>query len=179
LGALGLACLACTAKDNAAVDPGPPVVIPPIVRDVVDSGLVILDMDADVHGPGGSTGLGIPDAGPRPDAAPEIDAAVDGGGPGAACDVFAPNACGANYGCYAKFDGTGICQTKGYLPGGSNCEPNASSPDSRCMPGYVCVVGICTALCHRGLGGTECGDSIGSTCSPMGTSPTVGYCAAI
>jgi hypothetical protein len=179
LGALGLAWLACTPKDNAPVDPGPPVQMPPTVRDRVDSGRVVLDMDADVYGPGGSTGLDIPDASPRPDAAPEIDAAVDAGGAGATCDVFAANPCGADYGCYAKFDGTGICQAKGSLPGGSNCDPNSSSPDSRCIPGYVCVVGICTALCHRGLGGTECGDSIGSTCSPMGTSTIVGYCAAI
>ena len=75
LGALGMAWLACTAKDNATVDPGPPVPMPPTVRGAVDSGRVFLDMDADVYGPGGSTGLDIPDAGPRPDAAPGGDAA--------------------------------------------------------------------------------------------------------
>jgi hypothetical protein len=149
LSLLGLSLGACTTKDDrTTLDPGGPVEIPPVPRDVVDSGLVILNLDADVYGPGGSTGLIIPDAGPRPDLAPVLDAAVDLG-----------------------------CQQAGFLPGGSNCEPTSSSPDSRCTPGYVCVVGFCTALCHLGQASTtECIASIGNTCKGFGTSDVVGYC---
>jgi hypothetical protein len=171
---------ACTKKeDSGTPDPGGPVAIPPISRDVVDAGLVILNLDADVYGPGGSPGIDIPDAGPRPDLARALDASVDAGGMGAACDVFALRSCATGLGCYPKTDGTGTCQQAGYLPGGSNCEPNSSSPDSRCAPGYFCVVGICTALCHFNQATTgECSASIGISCVRFGTSTTVGYCAS-
>lgn len=173
-------CAVCTKKeDSGNLDPGGPVVIPPVNRDVVDAGPVILDMDADVYGPGGNPGINIPDAGPRPDLARGVDASVDAGGVGAVCDVFAAKPCAIGLGCYPKTDGTGTCQQAGGLFGGSNCDPSSSSPDSRCSPGYVCVVGICTALCHFNQVTTgECTASIGITCVRFGTSTTVGYCVS-
>ena len=177
---LALSLGACSAKDETPADPGAPVDITPTTRDVVDAGLVILAMDADVYGPGGSTGLDIPDAAPRPDGALVLDAATDLGGAGAPCDVFAAKPCADGYGCYPKSDGSGICQLAGYLPSGSNCDPTESSPDSRCTPGYVCAVGFCTAICHANQTiSPECGDSISTTCVRLGTSSLVGYCASI
>jgi hypothetical protein len=183
---LGLALSACKAKDDSTTgDPGGPVDIQPTNRDVVDAGLIVFDLDADVFGRGGSTGVSIPDAGPHRDLAQVVDAAVDLGGMGAVCDVFVAKSCASDptndLGCYPKPDGTGTCQQAGSLFGGSNCDPSSSSRDSKCVPGYVCVVGFCTALCHLGRGSaTECHDSIGSTCVHLGSSDntTVGYCAS-
>lgn len=178
-------CAACTKKeDNTTLDPGGPVVIPPVNRDVVDAGLVILDMDADVYGPGGSPGINIPDAGPRPDLARGVDASVDSGGVGAVCDVFAAKPCGTGLGCYPKADGTGTCKEAGFLFGGSSCEPTESSVNSRCMPGYTCVstpskgIPVCAALCHLGAVSTRtCADSVGTTCVRLGVlDSTIGFC---
>jgi hypothetical protein len=176
LGLLGLSVWGCDSKvDSTNLDPGGPVAMPPVNRPVVDSGLVYLDMDADIYG-GGSTGIDIPDAGPRPDVLHFLDAPPDTGGAGAPCDVFAEKPCATGNGCYPKPDGTGICQLKGELSAGSNCEPTGSSPDSRCAPGYICQM-ICTALCHLGSGNAECGTSPGSTCvGKVGVSTVVGYC---
>ena len=174
---LGLALSACTAKnDSTTGDPGGPVDIQPVNRDVVDAGLIILDPDADVYGSGGSTGLKTPDAGPHQDLAPVVDASVDLGGMGAACDVFVAKSCASGLGCYPKADGTGTCQQAGSLPGGSNCDPSSSSPDSKCTPGYVCEDMICRALCHLDPGTTT--DCIASRCVRFGTPgvSVVGYC---
>lgn len=185
LGMLGLCLGACDSKDdNQALDPGSSVDMPPVTRGVVDAGLVVLDMDADIYGPGGGAGLGIPDAGPRPDGATAHDAAVDRSAAGAPCDLLGANTCEGGYACYPKTDGSGSCQMVGSLPGGSNCEPNSSSPDSRCIPGYICLIGICTSLCH--VDGpaiaAECMDSVGSTCvcirDSEGICTGVGYCAS-
>lgn len=180
-GLLVLSGGACTKKDESTPpDPGPPVDMIPVTRDVVDAGPIVLDMDADVYGPGGTSSLIIPDAGPHRDLAPALDASLDLGGLGASCDVFVAKACASGLGCYPKSDGLGTCQQAGALPGGSNCEPTASSPDSRCTPGSICVDGICTALCHLiQPSTTECGSSIGTICRPMGTSSTVGVCEGV
>lgn len=170
---------ACTKKeDSGNLDPGGPVVIPPVNRDVVDAGLVILDMDADVYGPGGNPGVNIPDAAPRPDLARGVDASVDAGGVGAVCDVFAAKPCATGLGCYPKADGTGTCQTISSfsLPGGSNCDPSSSSPDSRCAPGYICETMLCRALCHLNPAQATTTECIASTCLKFGISNVVGYC---
>jgi hypothetical protein len=183
LGTLGLCLGACASKDdNQPLDPGVTVDMPPVTRGVVDAGLVVLDMDADVYGPGGGAGLNIPDAGLRPDGTSASDAAVDLGGAGAACELLATNTCATGDGCYPKSGGGGSCQQAGFLPGGSKCDQ--SSPDSRCILGYNCVNWICTGLCH--VDGpniaTECKDSMGSTCVPIkdaaGDPTEIGYCVS-
>ncbi len=179
LGLLGLSAWSCTAKDEGAnLNPGGPVEEPHITRKVVDSGPVFLDMDADIHGKGGSTGLDIPDAGPKPDHAPLADTPADVGGLGAPCEVFAANPCRKGYGCYPSADGSGTCLDEGILPVGSQCDPMGSI-DSRCIPGNTCVHGLCTGLCHLGLGDSGCASSLlGSICVALSEmSLVVGYCA--
>jgi hypothetical protein len=179
LGLLALSSWGCDRKDDSSnIDPGPPVDKPKVTRDVVDSGLVYLDMDADIYG-GGGTGIDIPDAGPRPDVLHFLDAPPDTGGAGTLCDVFATKPCATDYGCYPKADGTATCQTAGSLSGGSRCVPTDTTRDTRCIPGYICEDYICTGLCQMGEASTKaCADSIGTTCLHLGGADSVvGYCA--
>jgi len=170
--------LACVAHNDTTspvqLEPVPADTTP-ATRFVVDSGVVTLSGNGGGTIPGvGGAGANNPDGGGLPDSGPDL-ATPDLGGLGSSCDVFA-QACGTGRGCYPKQDGTMICDTAGFLFAGAKCI--GDTPDSRCIAGLTCVNGLCTGLCHYGQASvSECSDSIGSTCSKLGTSSTIGVCA--
>ena len=179
------ALLACVTHDDTTFQAQPPGSTTGPTRFIVDAGLVIL---SDARGVvlGGGAGQTSPEAGVQPDLAPDLPAS-DAGGIGTPCDVFAtattipPTPCLGNQQCSPNRDGTGSCQRRGSVSAGGFC---TTDPDQACDRQLFCATldGLnttCVNLCRLGQPTTGyCVDSTGSKCVRLGTSETVGYCAA-